>query len=193
MAESGVEPTFGKKEILLFLAAVDDELTKKTRIILIGGAAAILAFGNKRGSIDIDTYNQIDHLEKAIQKATKKTGLKIGFAQSSVVFAPEHFERRLDPYTEGNFKHLDVWVPESHDFALMKTARLLTRDLEDIVEIHKNLALGANRLLALYENEMSHYVGSPELFEGNYLHVIETLFGSKIYKAHSAKIKKQPR
>ncbi len=87
MAKPGIESTFSKEEILTFLAAVDDELSEKVKVILIGGAAAILAFGNKRGSIDIDTYNKIDQLEKAIKKATKKTGLKIGFSRSSVVFA----------------------------------------------------------------------------------------------------------
>lgn len=191
MDDPGVEPTFGKEEILTFLAAVDQELTTKARVILIGGAAAILAFGNNRSSIDIDTYNRIDHLQKAIDTATKKTGLKIGFSKSTVAFVPENFEKRLVPYTEGNFKYLDVWVPESHDFAMMKITRLLTRDLEDIEDIHKKRTLDPEKLLNLFKNEMSHYVGNEDLLEGNYLHVIETLFGSKAYKTHAANIKKQ--
>jgi hypothetical protein len=191
VADSRAEPTFSKEEIITFLSAVDEELTSKTRVILIGGAAAILAFGNNRGSIDIDTYNKIDHLDKAIEMAKKKTGLKIEFSKAAVAFAPEHFEKRLDSYSEGNFKYLDVWVPELHDFAMMKVARLLTRDLEDIVNIHKKRPLDPDKLLNLYKSEMSHYVGSEDLLEGNYLHTIETLFGTKLYKAHFAKVKKR--
>jgi hypothetical protein len=190
MADPGVETTFNKEEILSFLSAVDNELTAKTRIILIGGAAAILAFGIHRGSIDIDTYNRIDHLQKAIDLASKKTGLKIGFSKSTVAFAPEYFEERLLAYTGGDFKHLDIWVPESHDFAMMKMTRLLTRDLEDIEDIHKIMPLDPEKLFGLYRDEMSHYVGSLELLEGNYLHVVDTLFGTKTYRAHAARLKK---
>jgi hypothetical protein len=188
VADSG-EVTFSKDEILTFLSAVDAELKKKIKIILIGGAAAILAFGHQRVSSDIDTFNSIEGLEGAIKKAIKKTGLKIGFTRSGVSFAPDHFEKRLNPYTEGNFKFLDVWIPEPHDFVMMKTTRLITRDLEDIVEVHKKHPLDADRLLNLYTKEMSHYVGSEEQFEANYLYIIEKLFGYKTYKAHKAKIK----
>jgi len=190
VATTVVETTFSKDEILTFLSAVDVELNKKTKVILIGGAAAILAFGSSRSSIDIDTFNKIDHLEKAIQKAAKKTGLKIEFSHSSVVFAPENFEKRLVAYIGLKFKYLDIWIPESHDFVMMKIARLLTRDLEDIIDTHKKYPLDANKLLNLFQKEMSHYVGNKKMFEANYLHTIETLFGTKTYKSHMSKIKK---
>jgi hypothetical protein len=191
VADARVETTFGKDEILTFLTAVDQELLNQTKVILIGGAAAILAFGNNRGSIDIDTFNRVDHLEKAIEVAVKKTGLKIPFSKSNVAFAPDGFEKRLSLYAERNFKFLNIWIPESHDFVMMKITRLLTRDLNDIVDIHRKSPLDAERLLKLYQFEMSSFVGSREHFEGNYLHVIDTLFGTKVYKNHAAKIPKR--
>lgn len=170
MAETRVD-TFSKKEMLTFLNAVDSELNEKTRVILIGGAAAILAFGNSRSSIDIDTFNNIDALKKSIEKAKKKTGLNISFARSAVAFGPKSFESRLQQYTETKFKNLNVFVPEVHDFVMMKLTRLIQRDLDDIIEIHGKTPLKADTLFHLFKNEMGDYVGNRDLLNEKYLAV----------------------
>ncbi len=102
--------------------------------------------------------------------------------------APSQFEDRLNFYTEGNFKFLDVRVLEPHDFAMMKMTRLETRDLDDILEVHKRKPLNPKTLLNLYLKEMPHYVGSEAQFKANYLYAIESLFGAKIFTIHKAKI-----
>ena len=52
--------TFGKNELIAFLHEVDEQLTAPVAIEVIGGAAALLAYGAKRPTKDVDCLGGID-------------------------------------------------------------------------------------------------------------------------------------
>ena len=66
--------TFGKDELIAFLHEVDELLTAPATIEVIGGAAALLAYGAKRPTKDVDCLGGIDC---RIQEAAANTHLKI--------------------------------------------------------------------------------------------------------------------
>ena len=71
-------PTFGAEELETFLRAVDRHLTARTRIEVIGGAAAALAHRAESTTDDLDTRHALTlALEQAVARATKETGLDI--------------------------------------------------------------------------------------------------------------------
>lgn len=87
--------TFSKytsKDVQTLLKVIDANLDKKFEIILIGGAAGLLAYKATRLTQDIDTFNKIGALKSAYEKAKQDTGLEIPLSQAGVADAPYNFE-----------------------------------------------------------------------------------------------------
>lgn len=66
---------FQPSEIQEFLEAADSYLKSSFDLVIIGGAAAALAYKASKTTTDIDTANRLpEELQHAFDAATKKTG-----------------------------------------------------------------------------------------------------------------------
>ncbi len=167
---------FTDEDFKTLLKAIDSHLTKKVELILIGGAAALLAYKATRLTQDIDSFNSVKALEKAYEQAKKETGLDIPLSQAGVADGPYNFEDRLVEYKKMALKNLVVKVPEIHDFILMKTIRGYEHDLEVIQEICKKNQVKRELLVERFEREMDHIVGDRKRFELNLKAILERCF-----------------
>lgn len=86
---------FGRDELTRFLESLDRHMSEPRQVTVIGGAAASLAYGVTRVTIDIDTINSIADLDEAIKLARLDTGLDIPFHSVGIYDAPYHYEDRL--------------------------------------------------------------------------------------------------
>lgn len=78
------------EELRKFLEGVDAALDHRAETVIIGGAAAALAYGVVTGTRDIDTWTRVQKdLAVAVERARQTTGLEVPFAHS----------RRSRPFT----------------------------------------------------------------------------------------------
>jgi hypothetical protein len=89
--------TFVTAEIERFLRALDTNLGEPFTMIIIGGAAAALAYRAVDYTRDIDTMNDLGSIEDAYQRTRAETGLDIPMSPAGVADAPYHYEDRLWP------------------------------------------------------------------------------------------------
>ena len=167
---------FHAGELTRFLESVDRHLSGPRRIVLIGGAAATLAYGVSRVTTDIDTIDDIADLAVALRSARSDTGLDIPFESVGVYDAPYHYEDRLVRVDLG-LEKLEIVVPEKHDLVLMKAVRAQDNDLETIEQIERNVGLDRETLVDRFSNEMTHAIGPPQQLRARFLSVIELLYG----------------
>jgi hypothetical protein len=168
---------FVTSELRRFLRALDRHLNEPVAVVMIGGAAAALAYRVRFATKDIDTMTDTRPLRVACDLARQETGLAIPFGPAGVADGPYSFEDRLRAVRIAGLRHLQVLVPEKHDLVLMKTVRGYEHDLETAEEIHRRVGLSFRTLIERFQNEMGHVVGPPERLRLNLLACIERVFG----------------
>jgi Nucleotidyltransferase of unknown function (DUF6036) len=166
------------QELERFVEAIDAALPEPASILVIGGAAAALAYGATRPTDDIDTFNPLTPVvRKAVEAAQHSTGLTIPVSFAAVADAPYDFEDRLVPIRALRLKRLTVVVPERHDLVLMKTLRGYQHDVEVIEQIHQRQPLVFEVLRSRWKREMSHAVVDPRRANLNFVEVVDHIFG----------------
>jgi hypothetical protein len=166
------------QELERFVEAIDAALPEPASILVIGGAAAALAYGATRPTDDIDTFHPLTPVvQKAVEAAQRSTGLTIPVSFAAVADAPYDFEDRLIPIRALRMKRLTVVVPERHDLVLMKTLRGYQHDVEVIEQIHRRQPLVFEVLRSRWKGEMSHVVADPRRANLNFVEVVDHLFG----------------
>jgi hypothetical protein len=161
-----------------FLRELDRNLTGRHVLIIIGGAAASMAYHASRTTHDIDTANPVQGpVQRAAEAARQTTGLNIPMTYASIFDGPVNYEDRLQTQTHLGLDHLLVRVPERHDLALMKVIRGEEHDLQVIREMHEHEALSLDVLLGRFQHEMTHVMGQLSMIRLNFLALIELLFG----------------
>jgi len=168
---------FPGSEIVRFLQAVDRHLDKPFRLDVIGGAAALLSFRIDSGTVDIDAANNVAGLQKACRAARDETGLAIPLSSAGIYDGPYEYERRMKRVPIRGLRKLQVFVPEKHDWALMKIVRLIEKDIEDIREVDKKAGFSRTTFLKRFLEEMTHVTGRREDLILSFLTMMETLFG----------------
>jgi len=83
--------TFGRDQILQFLAEFDGLLAEPVAMEIIGGAAALLAYGAQTATKDIDNFGPID---KRIRHAASIASHKIPLDRATVADPPWNYEDR---------------------------------------------------------------------------------------------------
>lgn len=165
-------------DIITFLAEVDRQLSEKESMIIIGGAAASLAYRARSTTSDIDTASTINKaLSRALSRARKRTGFDIPVSAAGVYDAPYGYEDRLRSFDCAGFTKLSVYVPERHDLVLMKTLRGEEHDIRVIEEIHQEYPLDLGELQKRFLKEMTHITGQLEEKRLNLILLIEQLYG----------------
>jgi hypothetical protein len=73
--------TFDRDEVLAFLAEIDEMLAEPAAMEIIGGAAALLAYGAHSATKDIDSLANID---ERIQQAARRTTRTIPLDRAAI-------------------------------------------------------------------------------------------------------------
>jgi hypothetical protein len=174
-------PRFNRPELERFLIEIDRALTTPGRVVVIGGAAAILQYRATRSTVDIDTYSAGPAgLEDAIRAAWVTTGLEISVQYAAVADAPFNYEDRLVRLASPRLERLEVMVPERHDLALMKVTRGEERDLVVLDEMHALEPFDLETLVTRYLDELTHAMQDPRILRQKFLLFTQRLFGSKV-------------
>ncbi|MBI2345387.1 MAG: hypothetical protein HYV03_00540 [Deltaproteobacteria bacterium] len=168
---------FSAQEMATFLRAMDRYVQAPYTLIVIGGAAAALAYGAIDVTRDIDTMNDPAPIMPAYEAAKRATGLNIPLGPAGVADAPYEYEARLRRLGHPRLRKLTILVPERHDLVLMKVVRGYEHDLAAIEGIARNFPIKYDVLLQRFCSEMTHVVGRPETLRLNFLAAIERLFG----------------
>ena len=171
------------EELQTLFRAIDDRLNAPAELILIGGAAALLAYHATSTTHDIDVLNDIDAVEVAYNEAKKQTGLDIPLSKAGVAEVPYNYEERLARYEEISLRNLIIWIPDIHDLILMKTMRADQHDLEVIEEIAKKNPVDANTLIKRFEKEMGHVMANETRLRINFSAVLARCLGDETAEA----------
>jgi len=180
---------FKASEIRKFLAVLDRELDEAAEIVMIGGAAASLAYQVERATRDIDLWSGMSEgVQTALLRAREKIKTSIPLEVAGVADAPYEFETRLRELDLPGLKHLRILVPEKHDLVLIKTVRAYEHDIETAEEIHRKHVLDLEILCTRFLDEMGHVTGDPKRLKLNFLAVVERLFGPERAKDVAARL-----
>jgi hypothetical protein len=164
-------PTFGRDEILAFLADVDGKLDGPAGMEIIGGAAALLAYGAQSRTKDINTLATVD---ERILRAAQSARLKLPIVPATAV-VPTGYEDSRERLSLP-FRNLLIWVPSRDHLLLMKAVRASRRDVDVIVEMHRAKPFDLELLVERSNDQVLRSYGNLETLEHIYL-IIEKLFG----------------
>lgn len=171
------------EDISRLLQATDELLETECSLIVIGGAAASLAYGATKTTTDIDVANvPQDELLSALEKASAQLSLTIPVQYVGVFDPPYAYEYRLVPMQRPKLQKLKICFPERHDLALMKMVRGYENDIQTIEEIHQSNPLDLETLLKRFMEEMTQVNANPNVVRTNFILLIGSLFGSKQQK-----------
>ncbi len=171
---------FLPEDLVQFLQKTDEFLSEECSLIVIGGAAASLAYGVTKTTTDIDLATAPpEHLKIAIDLARKDTGMNMPVSYVGVFEPPYCFEDRLSVLKKPALNKLNLLMPERHDLALMKVVRGYENDIQAIVEIHHSYPLDPAILIERFMEEMSQVNGSASNIRLNFLLMIESLFSKE--------------
>lgn len=175
--KSSVMKQFLPEELIQFLQKTDELLTADCALIIIGGAAASLAYGATRTTTDIDLATEPPkHLQAALELARTETGISIPVSYVGLHEPPYAFEDRLTVLKSPALNKLHLYVPERHDLALMKMVRGYENDIQAIEEIHQTYPLKFEILIERFMDEMTQVRGNPSYIRLNFLLMVEALF-----------------
>lgn len=180
--------TFVTSDIEIFLRAIDKHLSRPFKIVIIGGAAAALAYRVVDYTKDIDTLTALEPIEEACAKAKRETGLEIPIGPAGVADFPWSYEERLQRLEITGIRRLAIFVPEIHDLALMKIMRANENDIKTIQQMNAAFGLDHALLLNRYMTEMTHVIGNRKTIRLNLLATLEAVFGKAIAEAAEKRI-----
>ena len=172
---------FNREALVTFLSLIDRELTAPTSVIIIGGAAASLAYHAQRTTTDIDLLEAASkEFEEALNRVKKAGHDVVPVSPVGVWDAPYSYEDRLVRILESELKHIQAFVPDVVDLALMKIVRCYENDIQVLCEIHARQPFDRPILVERFRTEMTHCVKSPAILKSNFVLLCERLYGARI-------------
>ncbi len=171
---------FDRAQLVAFLRAVDRHLRSPSRAVVIGGAAAAVAYDSGTRTADIDLLSGISpETLEAARAARRETGLAIAVAAAPVADLPYNYEERLRPARGLSLARLALVFPDKYDLALSKTVRGYQHDIDAVAGIHRRHRLSRKTLVERFEAEMSQAVGDPARIGLNLAMVVSRLYGAR--------------
>jgi hypothetical protein len=168
---------YGRDELVALLRQLDDRLHEPASLVVIGGAAAILAYGATGPTKDIDTWNDIPHaVVDAYRRLSAADGVDVPIGKAGVADLPYDAEDRLVEIDIG-LSQLRLWVPERHDLALSKIVRAYQHDLDAVEQMHAVAPFDEKTIFDRFRNEMSHVIADPAKLRLNFAILVERLYG----------------
>ena len=168
----------GKGKLVGFLRELDKHLSRKIRIIAVGGTAMTL-LRLKISTIDIDLEMDSEDIRE-FRKAEKMFAhgmKKIDIFSDGLIFSQQlpddHVEMAI-PIKQG-FDKIDLFALHPVDIVVTKIGRLNPRDMQDIESCIKKYKLSADDVKKRAK-EVEYVAGRDENYEINLKHVLETIF-----------------
>lgn len=180
-------------DIKAFLLALDDHLASPLYLEVIGSAAAMLAYQMDRDTKDFDTTVSIDAFVEAWKDTAIETGLDLPLDQVTVHQPPYEYESRLERLPIPELRMIQVFVPEKHDWALLKVSRLSDKDREHVLDVALRIGFNQDVLLERFQDEMWMAHGNKNDLIFNFLDLMEDLFGAEVARRMEARIARDPR
>lgn len=169
---------YSPEELSEFLIAIDERLSSREKLLVIGGGAIALGYGVGLTQ-DIDTFYSVSPaIERAAERARKDLGFRVPLRRSPVSDVPYESEDRLIRVVPETRK-LIVNVLEKHDVAISKIMRSYDKDLTALERLHEASPLDADLLLSRYIAEVrkSSAIGSVDSNDRKMRWAIRDLFG----------------
>ncbi len=155
-----------------FLSALDQVLTKPTRLDCIGGFVVTTVYGMTRFTGDIDVLDiSAGETTAAVRQQLLSLGgvggalhHKFGVYLELVGIAPipYEYEDRLTEIFPGCYEHLILMAADPYDLALSKIERNSPRDRQDVVYLGVHLPFDIDLLRARYRTELRPLLGVPK-------------------------------
>jgi Nucleotidyltransferase of unknown function (DUF6036) len=171
--------TYSASEIKSFLLALDQRLSEPLYLEVIGSAAAMLGMGMVRDTKDFDTTVSIDSFAEAWADTQRDLELNIPLDRVTVHQPPYEYESRLIRLRISKLKKIQIFIPEKHDWVLLKIPRLNEKDREHILDVAIRLGFSERILLERFIDEMWMAMGNRSDLVWNFLTCIQMLFGAK--------------
>lgn len=169
---------FNRRQLVAFIRALDRNLEKPATVVVIGGAAAAVAYHAGTSTADIDLWQGIsDDILEAASRARKETGLGVAIGSAAVADLPINYEDRLRPARGLILQRLTVIFPDKYDLSLAKAVRGYQHDLDAIEGIHRRHRLAAKTLIGRFETEMTAAITDPRKLRLNMAMVAARLYG----------------
>jgi len=173
---------FDRAQLVAFIRAIDRNLAEKVEIVVIGGAAATVAYGANVTTADVDVFTVVTgapgELLAAAALARRQTGLGVNVGAAAVADLPYDYERRLKPIRGLKLNNLTILVPDKYDLVLSKTMRGYPHDIEAVEGISKHHRLARKTLVERFEKELMNVaVADPRKIALNVVMVVARLYG----------------
>jgi hypothetical protein len=169
---------FDRRQLVAFVRALDRNLDRPTTVVVIGGAAAAMAYHAGTKTADIDVWRGLtDSLLEAAGRARRDTGLAVQIGSAAVADFPLNYEDRLRQARGLALEKLTMVFPDKYDLALAKAVRGYQHDLDAIEGIHRNHRLAARTLITRFEEEMTAAITDPRKLRLNMAMVAARLYG----------------
>ena len=177
-------------EFLDFFRDIDTCLGKesipgKITLYILGGAAAVIAYGSRRGTMDIDAYIENRAIKSKLlgwagqgSELENKHGLYLHSANTELMLieTPDWKERSVE-ILHGKFKHLQVMAISKEDLILTKLGRYNDRDREDIQFVTGKYNINPDKLILYYKSARQYYAGNLGVLDTTFNIVLKEYFG----------------
>jgi len=169
---------FDRRQLVSFLRAIDRNMRRPASAIVIGGAAAAVAYHAGTKTADIDLWKGLTpEILEAAECARQETGLAIAIGAAAVADLPYDYEDRLRPARGLRLDKLVLAFPDKYDLALAKAVRGYQHDLDAIEGIHRRHHLSEKTLVSRFEKEMSAAIADPRKVQFNMAMLAARLYG----------------
>ncbi len=185
----------GREELLAFLRDIDarldgEGLKSGIDFYVLGGAAAVAAYGAPRGTTDIDALIDDERIQRKLGEWAgpgKELALKHGiYFQSAnltlmLLEDPDWRGRCVEMFRD-KLRHLRVMAAGKEDLILSKLSRYNDRDREDIRFIAERHKIDVRKLIAYYQAARGYFVGHLPTLDQTFNIVLGEHFGRKPVK-----------
>jgi serine/threonine protein kinase len=140
---------FDETDILRFLTEIDEMLDMPLGMEIVGGAAALLAYGAKSATRDINSFSAFD---QRIQQLALRTKDRIPLTR-----APKspllgfYDDRRIRAHLP-QLRKLVIWVPDRYDLLFMKLVRASSHDVQVLEEMHASRPFDIDEIIERFND-----------------------------------------
>jgi hypothetical protein len=183
----------GEAELLDLLLEVDRRLDaegprKRVDLFVLGGAAAVIAYGSPRGTVDIDGYLEDRRIRELFEawagkgaELARKSGVYFQGANLSLMLIEDpDWRERSREILKGKLKHIRVLAIGKEDLILSKLGRYNDRDREDIRFLIEHHRVDPKALIEYYKGARKYYVGNLRELDQTFNVVLEEHFGRRL-------------
>ena len=146
-------------------AAAGKAGTKKLKIIICGGLAAIAYGMPERATLDIDAeidadFEVMDEIKKNIKFPAEFTS---DISRWSMIDIPKGYRERAVPYSSVKTKHIQVYILSPLDLIISKLRVFRDKDIEDAVFLTKKFRIKKSAIMKAAEDAVKTSPASSEL------------------------------